>query len=176
MEKQYVQNQADGVPPDEAQVEWASQIAQRILAGESTLQIEFGMSDEALETVYDIAYRYFNQGKYADAERVFAFLLALNPLNHKFCFGLAAAYQMAGKKDLAATYYFLATLTDHSQAAPFFHLGECLAGMNDNAGAIHNLEQAHSLAAAAGQDRLEQRAALMLETLKRSSTAAETSG
>lgn len=156
------------VNTDAAEMEkWAAGIARRVVDGGTTLQEELGLDEKALEAVYALAYNLYSQGKYGDAGKTFGFLLILNPLVHKYWFGLASAFRMAGDRERAAAGYFLSTMIDAGRPEPYLHLAECLVALGDREGAAETLTKAVAAAAAAGAGQAGERAAMMLEALKK---------
>lgn len=161
-------SQTAAVNPDPGEMEErAAGIARRVAEGVTTLQEELGLDERALEAVYALAFNLYEQGKYEDARKIFGFLLILNPLVHKYWFGLASVCRMAGDRERAAAGYFLSTMTDAGRPEPYLYLAECLAALGDREGAAETLKKAVAAAETAGSARIGRRAAIMLEALER---------
>jgi type III secretion system low calcium response chaperone LcrH/SycD len=145
----------------------AREISQKVLNGESTMQIELGLTEEQMESVYTIGFNLYRNRRNEDARRIFSFLAMLNPLEYKYHFGLAATCHVQNHFDMAALHYLQSAMIDDTRPEPWYHLSECLLALDDPVGAAENLPKAIQRC---GSDenghRIRNRAAAMLENLQ----------
>ncbi len=148
-------------------------IAQRMVRGETTLQIELGLTEEEMEAIYFVGYNLYANGKYEESMKTFSLLMTFNPVVYKYFFGFASSLQMTGQHAVAAFYYLMSTTLDEAQPAPFLHIGECLLKTDDRPGAMQSLERAIELS---GDSRdfgpVKRRSQMILENLKKKAECA----
>lgn len=156
----------------EISLERVAEMAQRIVRGETTLQTEVGLKDNEIESMYLGAYNLYMNGKYEEAKKCFGLLVTFNPMTYKYCFGLAACFQILGEMESAVLFYFLSTVLDQTQPAPFLHIAECLIKLDDTVGAMENLEKVPELVGSNGRHKkIKNRAEIMLNYLKQQAAA-----
>ena len=61
-----------------------------VLKGDLRLMDAQGLTDEATDGVYSLAYSTFRAGNFANAHKLFVFLCTFDHLNHKYWMGLGA--------------------------------------------------------------------------------------
>ncbi len=127
-------------------IESVGDLVHKVLSGESTLQIEMGISDKELEAIYLIGYTQYMSGKYEEARKTFGILMLFNPYEYKYCFGLASSFKMIKEPAAAAILYMHAASLDPENPEPVVQLAECLIQMDDLVGAKENLERAIAMA------------------------------
>ncbi len=95
-----------------------------------------------MEVVYAAAYNYFQSGKYAEAEPIFAFLCFNDLFEKKFWLGLGACRQMLGQYDEAVQAYGMAAVLDVEDPDVHLHAADCLLAKGDLEGADSALSAA----------------------------------
>ncbi len=144
------------------------EITKKVIAGETTYQIELGLTDEELEAMYMVGFNFYNQERYEDAKKTFALISVLKPTEYKYAFALASAHRMNGDFENAILGYFAAAGLSPTNPTPFVHMAECLIHLDDLIGAKENLERAIEIA---GDNEdyqdLKNRAQIMLQNLKK---------
>jgi type III secretion system low calcium response chaperone LcrH/SycD len=155
----------------------ALEIAEKVVRGETTLQIELGLEDKEIESMYLVAYNLYMNGKYDEAKKCFGLLMTFSPMIYKYCFGLASCFQMLGEMEHAVLFYFLSTGLDQTQPAPFLHMAECLVKLDDAIGAMENLDKVLDLTDPGSvHDKIKNRAEIMLKHLKQQEAAPQGAG
>ena len=104
-------------------------LIQQLLSGH-TLATMKGLSARSLEAIYAAAYGLYNQSKYAQAEKLFRFLVLHDHLDRRFCKGLAACLQYQGRHEDAAKYYGAASMLDLTDPEPVVQAAQCLMGLS----------------------------------------------
>lgn len=90
-----------------------------------SVQQAIGISDEALEEIYALAYNFYNQGKYQEAGVLFEFLSGVSPKTYKFLLGLGSChYQMEAYEDAFAG-FLLALMVECTDPLPGYYAVEC---------------------------------------------------
>lgn len=102
----------------------------------------FGITDQKAEQLYAQAYQLFNSGNYKDAQYMFTTLVALNPVDPKYMFGLAASNHMLGHFTDAANSYMGCAMLDVENPIPFFHASDCWLQLEDRHAALVCLKMA----------------------------------
>src|ERR1051325_10764557 len=69
-------------------------ITLQVLEGKTTVGEQRGLSAQQLEAGYAMAYNFYHQKKFADAEKAFRFLVFYNHLDRRFWKGLGASLHM----------------------------------------------------------------------------------
>lgn len=88
-----------------------------------------GCSDQDCESLYAMGYSLYSQARYADAMRIFALLVMLRSLEHRFICALASCLQMMGRHADAINHYATALTVDAEDPAPLLHTSECLVAL-----------------------------------------------
>lgn len=90
-----------------------------------TLKEIHNISDGQMDTVYGLAYEFYNQGRLEEAERYFRFLCIYDFYCVDFIMGLAAVYQLQGKFQEAADLYAVAFAQSDGNFAAMLYAGQC---------------------------------------------------
>ena len=91
-----------------------------------TLGDLYEFTDEEYEAVYQLGFNTYNQGRYLDALKLFAFLVIHNTYQRKYVFAYASCFQMLKQYKEAIQYYSLASAMDLKDPVPTFHTAECM--------------------------------------------------
>lgn len=150
----------------------AGQEAYAALAAEhfskgGTLGDLHGLEDRDYEAMYAVAHGMYAQERYADAQKLFSFLVACNPFDRRFHLALASSFQMTGDFEKAIGYYSMASVMDMKDPLPTFHTAECLAALGRVTEAREALEIVVEQSGAAEHATLKQRASGLLALLAR---------
>lgn len=144
-----------------------NEISERIMTGETTMQIEMGLTDDEVEAIYMIAYNHYNQQKYEESAKTFSMLMLFNPLEYKYLFGAASAYFMVGLYEDACIAYLMCTGLESEHPEPWLHMAECLIKVEQSKDAREPLEKAIEVAGDAPEyEVLVSKAQLMLDALQ----------
>jgi type III secretion system low calcium response chaperone LcrH/SycD len=150
-----------------------AEITRQILEGKTTIGEQRGLSPQHLEAVYAMAYNFYNQGKYDDAEKAFAFLVFYNHLDRRFWLGLAATQQMRKAFDGAVQAYAMASLLDINDPEVPLHAADCYLAMGQREATISALTAACHFSEGKPQfARIHQRATALLEQLEQGAASA----
>ena len=84
-----------------------------------------GIGEEELEAVYLMAYNFYTNGKFKDAEKAFKFLCFYDHMEKKYFIGLAATRQMMKLYPGAVQAYAYASLLDVGDPMPSLHAADC---------------------------------------------------
>jgi type III secretion system low calcium response chaperone LcrH/SycD len=107
----------------------------------STIGDAAGLSQDALEAGYGLAFNLYNAGNYADAEKLFSALCVYDHHDARFWNGLAGSRQANGHLEGAIDAYNMATVASAlGDPAPSVHAGLCYLKLGDteNASALFN--------------------------------------
>jgi type III secretion system low calcium response chaperone LcrH/SycD len=121
--------------------EQAVELLQYLLSG-NTLNAALGQSAESEEALYGVGYTFYNQAKYKEAMRIFAYLLTTNHLDRRYYQGFAACLQMQRRHADALKYFGIASMLDLTDPEPVMHSAECYLALGDRAQARLSLEYA----------------------------------
>src|SRR4051794_10997686 len=80
------------------------------LMSAKTLGTGWGTKVKTQETIYRLGYNLYEQAKYEDAMRIFAFLMTANHLDRRFYLGFAACMHMQQRHQDALKYYGMASM------------------------------------------------------------------
>ena len=132
-----------------------------------TLREATGVSDEALEQIYSLAYTYYEQGKYQEAAALFQFNAGASPTTYKYLLGLGASFQQMGHYEEAIKGFFTAACLEPENPTPSYYLIDCLLKQN----LLEEAEEAARLTAKICGNRVEyrelkQRCLLIARSLK----------
>lgn len=102
---------------------------------------------ESPQEIYALAYRFYQAGRYGDAEQFFRLLTSLEVGKPRYWMGLAAALQMQKKYAAAVDCYGAAALLDKKESNPFPHAyaASCLYLLGDLVKAKQALRSAKSI-------------------------------
>lgn len=87
------------------------------------------MDERDYEVLYTLGHDLYTRARYADAARLFGFLVMHNHLQRRYIMAYAAALQMTHDYASAIGLYTLASVLDPGNPLPGFHTAECLIGM-----------------------------------------------
>ena len=108
------------------------------LAHGARLGDAFGLDEQHLEAVYTLASGQYQQGRYADALKLFAFITFHDQTFMKAFKGIGSCLQMQGRYQEALLYLGLAIIDDDSDLQTAVQIAECLiqTGQRDDAKAL----------------------------------------
>ncbi len=123
----------------------ADRIVDEFRAGAAALPGPKRFSDAEIERLHALAYNFYQQGRFGDAERYYAFLATYRPTDCRFISAIGACRQM--QKDFAGAIeaYSFATLLEPENPEPSLHVAECLLGMGEAAAAAETLRMVANL-------------------------------
>lgn len=151
--------------PSDAQLETlAGQILEHIRHG-GMLGDLIDLSARDYELLYAMGHNLYSQARYADATRLFGFLVMHNHLERRYILAYAAALQMTKDYGSAISLYTLAAIMDLTDPAPCFHTCECLAALGLKAQALEGLAMVVQQCRGAAHAGLRVRAQAMLTLL-----------
>jgi secretion system chaperone SscA len=103
-------------------------------------------SGTALDELYLMAYNFYNNGKYHDAQHCFRMLVTADGHSSKYWTGLGATHQMLKEYKDAIGAYALATMLDKTD--PYIHLyaAECFFAEQQGPQGLNALKTADQLA------------------------------
>lgn len=116
-----------------------------------TLGQLMGVTRQSQEQLYLLAYRFYGQAKYEQAEQMFRFLTMANHLDRRFSLGCGACARMLRHHADAVAYYGLACLLDLTDPVPPMYMAEHLLAQGDRAKARQMLD--HGLVQARRHER-----------------------
>lgn len=103
-------------------------------------------TEETTKSLYAMAYRFYENGKYLDAIHFFKLLTCLAAYDSKNWMGLGASYQLLKQHDQALQPYAIAAMLAKDDPAPHFHAAECFFTLRQNANGMKALDSAEQLA------------------------------
>jgi type III secretion system low calcium response chaperone LcrH/SycD len=146
-------------------------VADRILAGERFGQIA-GLDDNDLEAIYSLAYREFESGDYAGAERTFRVLCFYDHLSERFWMGLGAARQRLADYAGAIQAYSTAAQVGAGNPMAPVRAAECYIALGLYSEAVSGLETALAWAGSADDvDGLLSHVGILYQALEQILTA-----
>lgn len=98
------------------------------------------------ELLYSYASELFNSGKYQDANKLFYYLVHINPQDARFTFAYAASFHKLKKYEEASNYYLMTTMIEKNNPLSWFHAGDCYLQMQRPDAALVMLNKAISVA------------------------------
>ncbi|MEM7529387.1 MAG: SycD/LcrH family type III secretion system chaperone [Pseudomonadota bacterium] len=126
-----------------------AEIADRMVAlakGELTLKDARGLSDEAMEGLYAIAYNAFEAGNYDNAQKVLSFLCIFDPSVSKYWLSLGAARFRVEDYPSARDAYAMAFALERTDPRAPLRIADCHIATKDFESARHAAEAAVQLA------------------------------
>jgi len=99
-----------------------------------------GISDAQLEAVYSTGLNFYSAGKYAEAEKIFRFLVVFEHTSSRFWTALGSARQAQRKIDDALQAYQFASFLDLENPRPAYYAAECLLAKGDRENALNALK------------------------------------
>jgi type III secretion system low calcium response chaperone LcrH/SycD len=138
-----------------------------------TLAQAMGLSSRECEAMYAYGHALYAQGKYNDAFKVFAQLVAYDHMDSRYQLALASAMQMTRRYEEALQHYMIVTVMRLDDPVPVFHCAECLLALGKPAEAAESLELAIGTLCKPGEhDAVKARAEALLKAI-RAQTVAE---
>jgi type III secretion system low calcium response chaperone LcrH/SycD len=125
----------------------SSHLALDLMAGRATLGDVVGITDEELEALYALGYRYYCCGKYEHALSFFRFLCLHRHTDARSWLSLAAASQMLEDTEGAVQAYRLAALLNSEDPQIPLRAAECLVKLGRRAAATVALGDVLTLSA-----------------------------
>lgn len=101
-----------------------------------------GLSPRGVEALYALGHGWFNAGRLAEAERVFAWVAVQDHFNRRYQLALAMALHAQGKHERALRPYGMASLLDLTDPEPVLRMAECLLSLGRKGEARQSLQQA----------------------------------
>ena len=89
------------------------------------------INEEELESIYAVAYNFYQSNRYDEAKQLFQLLCTYNHYESKYFLGLGAIHQAQGNYEEAANIYSAAVDIDVNNPLFPFHAGECQLAMGD---------------------------------------------
>ena len=110
------------------------------LASGGTVRQHQGITDEEMDLLYSTGYNFYTTGNYADAEKVFQYLVYLDHVNQKYWQALGSALQARRDFARAATAYSFAGFLDLTNPQPQYYAAQCFLALGDDASALAALD------------------------------------
>jgi len=132
-----------------------------------TLAQAMGLTERECEAMYAYGHSLYAQGKYSDAFKVFAQLVAYDHMESRYQMALASAMQVTKRYEEALQHYMIVTVMRLDDPVPVFHCAECLLALGRPAEAAESLELvADTLCKPGEHDAIKARAQALLKALK----------
>ena len=101
----------------------------------ATLKEVRGITNDELEAVYSLGFGYYTTGRFADAQKLFEFLVLFDHLSTKYWFALGAVQQAQKDYQKAIASYGYSSFLDLENPKPQYHAAECYLALGDKANA-----------------------------------------
>jgi len=101
-----------------------------LLSNGATLGWMNHYDDAEYEALYTLGHNLYEQCRYPDAVRIFAFLVLQNHLEPRYMNAYASSLQMVGNYLEAIKCYSTASLMDMEDPLPTFHTAECMLALD----------------------------------------------
>ncbi len=121
------------------------QLIGRVLQGQAAFYELTGIDRERMAQLAELAYMYFQEGRYEEARIVFEGLLSLEPNHAYYCRALGTVFHRLGRHDTAVRYYQRAVKLDENEPEAWANMGEALLVQGQVEQAIGCLERADAL-------------------------------
>jgi type III secretion system low calcium response chaperone LcrH/SycD len=128
---------------------------------------DLDLDDEDLESLYGFGHLLYQQRRFSDAAKVFAFAALQSCTERRFVIAWAAALQMTGDYLSAIQLYTLASTSDPTDPQSCFHTCECLVALGRVQDAREGLRIVIRQCEFGAHAQLAARALAMLELLER---------
>jgi type III secretion system low calcium response chaperone LcrH/SycD len=109
------------------------------------------ISEEEQRAYYTLAHTLYEQSRYDESAKVFAFLVVAFPREGRYYKGMGACYQMMQNYKKASELYALAGWWDPLDIMAYFHLGECCTQL----GKIDDARACFEMVSSIAEDDLE---------------------
>lgn len=106
----------------------AGDIAQHFANG-GTLKELFGYTQKELEAAYTLGHSMYQQERYKEALRVFAFLMTNDHLEPRYLMAFASCCQMLKRYEDAIQSYSMVSIMDMRDPLPTFRTAECMIAL-----------------------------------------------
>lgn len=103
----------------------AQDVMAKVLKEGYTLNQLRGITPDELEAIYSVGFNFYQTGKFAEAEKIFRFLVLLNHLDSKYWTALGAVLQVQKNFDKAIEAYGMATFLDIHNSKSQYFAAEC---------------------------------------------------
>lgn len=100
---------------------------------------------QASNELYLMAYNFYNNGKYDEAQNCFRTLVTIDAYQVDYWIGLGASLQMLKEYQEAIAAYAIASLIDAKNPIAHFHAAECFFALQMKAQGLNALENAEQL-------------------------------
>ena len=114
----------------EEAVEMSLNLGQQLAQGKMRIKDVLQISDKHMEALYAIAYNFYQENKYEDANKIFTFLCRCDPIKPKFWEGLAATEKLQKHYNEAITFYYVLTQIRPLKISYYLDLAECFIKMD----------------------------------------------
>lgn len=131
-----------------------------------TMAEALGLDSRECEALYAHGHSLYAQGKYNDALKIFAQLVAYDHLDSRYQMALASAMQMTRRYEEALQHYIIVTVMRMDDPVPVYHSAECLIAMGRPDEARESLELVGTLCEEGRHDVIKTRAQAMLKALE----------
>ena len=132
-----------------------------------TLAQAMGLTSRECEAMYTHGHALYGQGKYEDAFKVFAQLVAYDHMDTRYQMALASAMQMTRRYELALQHFMIVTVMRLDDPVPVYHCAECLLALGRVSEAIDSLELvAETLCRPGEHDVIKARAQALVSALR----------
>ena len=143
-----------------------------LLAQGATLGDMLEFDERDYEVIYRLGHTLYMQRRFADAVKVFGFLVAHNHLERRYTKAFASALQMTGDYTNAIRLYTLASVMDMTDPTPCFHTCECLMALGMKSEAAEGLRMVVRQCREESRTELRERAQAMLSLLDQPASTA----
>ena len=113
----------------EAQADAFAQNMLELWTSGGTLAQTMDITPQECEALYAYGHGLYAQGKYEDAFKIFARLVAYDHLESRYQMALASAMQMTRRYEEALEHYMIATVMSVDDPVPVYHCAECLIAL-----------------------------------------------
>jgi len=132
-----------------------------------TLAQAMGLTVRECEAMYAYGHALYAQGKYNDAFKIFAQLVAYDHMESRYQLALASALQMTRRYEEALQHYMIVTVMRLDDPVPVYHCAECLLALGRPAEAAESLELAIGTLCKPGEhDVIKARAEVLLKAVR----------
>ena len=99
-----------------------------------------GISDEAMEAIYSVAYNMYMNEKYEDSVKMFQFLCFHDHINPKYFLGLGACLQMQKEYEKALDAFSFVLVLSNDNVSAQVYMGDCYMALGDVPMAIQSYD------------------------------------
>lgn len=126
-----------------------------------------GLDEAQQQALYAIGHGAYEQGRYADALKMFCLLVACDPLEARYLLALGAAAQELGLYEHALQQYAAAAALQLDSPRPLLHGAECLYALGRRRDALDMLDMVLELCGSPERAALRERAELLRRSYAR---------